>query len=148
MLAVALALVAVAASPSPTIIDPTDGNHTECAMRRLGYERGLQLQPHRAPLIELFDALELNSLCGDSRPTRATRMYERVRSQAVDAFHVCASESTQLNGCHSDEADDVPCRSGASNFVLRWVMRLSYHATGRGGGAAGLPSQLGNALQL
>jgi hypothetical protein len=109
MLAVALDLVAVTASPSPTIIDPTDGNHTECAMRRLGYEKGLQLQPHRAPLIELFDALELNSLCGDPRPTRATRMYERVRSPAVDAFHVCASESTQLNGCHSDE---VPCRSG------------------------------------
>jgi hypothetical protein len=60
------------AADSP-VVDPYDGAHTECAMRRLGYEHGLQLQPQRAAenpqhMVELFDALQLHTLCGDAHP--------------------------------------------------------------------------------
>ena len=45
-----------------------DGTPLDCEMRRLSYSYALELQPERAPHIEVFDALRLNELCGDTRP--------------------------------------------------------------------------------
>jgi len=53
---------------SPTVADPSDGSHTICAVRQLAYERALAIQPHNAPLLSLFDALQLHTLCGMPRP--------------------------------------------------------------------------------
>ena len=49
------------------VLDPSDGTRTQCAMRRLAYQRGLELQPFRgaAEMAELFDALQLHTMCGD-----------------------------------------------------------------------------------
>eukprot|EP00041_Stephanoeca_diplocostata_P027514 m.757752 g.757752 ORF g.757752 m.757752 type:complete len:945 (+) comp23189_c0_seq1:37-2871(+) len=45
-------------------LDPT----TECNFRMLSYEYGLKLRPDLSPNVLAFDALELNSMCGVSRP--------------------------------------------------------------------------------
>lgn len=42
-------------------------NTTDCKGRLLAYEYGLQLQPLRGPMPEVFDALELES-CGVTPP--------------------------------------------------------------------------------
>ena len=39
-------------------------NTTECHVRLLTYEYALGLQAERAPMLEVFDALELNTTCG------------------------------------------------------------------------------------
>ena len=44
------------------VLDPSDGARTQCATRRLGYQRGLQLQPFRGALPELHDALQLHTM--------------------------------------------------------------------------------------
>ena len=63
----ALSLVVAAAPVGAPVLDPSDGSRTQCAMRRLGYQRGLELQPFRGTeLPELFDALQLHTLCGDA----------------------------------------------------------------------------------
>lgn len=56
------------ASASPPVADPGSDRHTICAVRKLAYERAMGAQPHRGELMELFDALELHSLCGMPTP--------------------------------------------------------------------------------
>ena len=46
-------------------------NTTECHVRLLTYEYALGLQAERAPMLEVFDALELNTTCGVARPDGA-----------------------------------------------------------------------------
>ena len=76
LLSLALALLSSpsSASPlaSPNVADPSDGSHTICAVRELAYERAMAVQPHRGELVELFDALELHTLCGVQRPSAQT----------------------------------------------------------------------------
>lgn len=45
-------------------LEPT----TECNFRMLSYEYGLKLRPDLSPNVLAFDALELNSMCGVTRP--------------------------------------------------------------------------------
>ena len=65
---VAAVAATAGASSSPTVADPSDGSHTICAVRELAYQRALAAQPHNAPLTELFDALQLQTLCGKAPP--------------------------------------------------------------------------------
>lgn len=43
-------------------------NSTECEIRLLAYEYALRLRPGESPLLDVFDALELNEMCGATRP--------------------------------------------------------------------------------
>eukprot|EP00658_Telonema_sp_P-2_P049871 TRINITY_DN3795_c0_g1_i19.p1 TRINITY_DN3795_c0_g1~~TRINITY_DN3795_c0_g1_i19.p1 ORF type:complete len:842 (-),score=152.99 TRINITY_DN3795_c0_g1_i19:108-2633(-) len=56
--------------PSGTEAIGSEDASQSCAVSQLAYEYGLQLQPHRAPLLELFDALQLHTTCGLPRPTK------------------------------------------------------------------------------
>jgi hypothetical protein len=44
----------------------------DCAVSILAYEYSLQLQPQLAPLLEVFDALELGTVCKQPRPAEKT----------------------------------------------------------------------------
>lgn len=44
------------------------GSTRDCAVRRLAYDYALQLQPARAPLRDVWDALQITQLCGDRAP--------------------------------------------------------------------------------
>ncbi len=46
------------------------GTPRDCAVRRFAYKYALHLKPGRAPLRDVFDALELHTLCGDPEPSR------------------------------------------------------------------------------
>lgn len=46
-----------------------ESNTTDCKGRLLAYEYGLLKIPARAPQLESFDALELATTCGVTRPT-------------------------------------------------------------------------------
>ena len=48
------------------------GTSQDCAMRKLAYEFAGELQPWRAPHRDVFDALELESICGELPPPGAT----------------------------------------------------------------------------
>ena len=72
-LAALSAVCAAAASstrtpPHEPVADAGDASHTVCAVRELAYQRALAAQPHRAPLVDLFDALQLHTLCGKDPP--------------------------------------------------------------------------------
>jgi hypothetical protein len=45
------------------------GNDTDCRAYLLEYEFSLRLMPERAPLLDVFDALQLNSNCGITPPS-------------------------------------------------------------------------------
>jgi len=51
-----------------TLGSPTVGPQTECEFRKLTYEYSLKIMPSRAPLLEVFDGLELKTRCGVPRP--------------------------------------------------------------------------------
>jgi hypothetical protein len=59
MLALLSTFAFAGASPAPT---------DECAFRTLTYEYALAQQPERAPLLDVFDALELATRCDATRP--------------------------------------------------------------------------------
>ena len=50
------------------------GPATDCKGRLLAYEFGLKLLPSRRPQLESFDALELHTTCGVTRPTAPDRL--------------------------------------------------------------------------
>eukprot|EP01048_Picozoa_sp_COSAG05_P002813 COSAG05_NODE_122_length_17611_cov_47.044655_11_plen_437_part_00 len=50
-------------------------NTTDCKGRMLAYEYGLKLLPGRAPQLESFDALQLESTCGVTRPAARTQSF-------------------------------------------------------------------------
>jgi hypothetical protein len=54
----------------------------ECTVRELAYEFALQLQPDRAPLLSVFDALELDKKCDNPRPPP---LYRSQKSQEDNA---------------------------------------------------------------
>ena len=56
--------------PSPTTAAAIDNNTTECHFRALTYAVALARQPWRAPLRDVFDALELSATCGVTPPPR------------------------------------------------------------------------------
>jgi hypothetical protein len=49
-------------------------NTTDCKGRLLAYEYGLKLLPGRKPQLESFDALQLESTCGVTRPAAASTL--------------------------------------------------------------------------
>lgn len=77
------------------VLDPSDGTRTQCAMRRLGYQHALKLQPFRAraEMQELFDALQLQTVCGDefrqsspSWPAQEARLSEVFPHGAIHVY--------------------------------------------------------------
>lgn len=80
-----------------SVIDPSDGTRTQCAMRRLAYQRGLELQRFRGvSMPDLFDALQLHNMCGETTLPTSHSSSEQVipehRSEDFnpDAIHVHA----------------------------------------------------------
>ena len=68
----------------------TRGKKTECEFRRLSYRAALHAQPHRAPLLTVFDALELSTMCGDRRPAEpsTSSMWPRTSPTPTRAVYV------------------------------------------------------------
>jgi hypothetical protein len=69
--------------------------HTDCRAYMLQWEMSLRLMPERAPLRDVFDALQLNAKCGVSPPTAPpSTMYfkplsaQEISSACVAAFYV------------------------------------------------------------
>jgi hypothetical protein len=92
-------------------------NTTDCRGRLLAYEFGLKLIPARKPQLESFDALELDSGCGVTRPTEVAVAPAPLSLPANGlAFHVDHE--------HGDDATATP-GSDAAPFrtVHRWPPR-------------------------
>ena len=62
LLALAASFAAHVGSTKPA------GDNTECEFRKLTYQHALKQSPKRAPLLPIFDALELATMCGQKRP--------------------------------------------------------------------------------
>lgn len=77
--------------------DAFDTEELDCGMRRLLYRRAKALQPWRGVLLEAFDALELEALCGEERPVVVERPAPEhaPRGREVDArrFYVAGAGS-------------------------------------------------------
>ena len=63
MAAVIANIVAAAAA-----LSANTGSNTECEFRQMTYKVALQTMPDRAPLLDVFDSLELATMCGIARP--------------------------------------------------------------------------------
>jgi hypothetical protein len=70
------------------ITDTPTGAATDCKGRLLAYEYGLKLLPSRKPQLESFDALELHTTCGVSRPHASDPLVPELRVPAGATFHV------------------------------------------------------------
>ena len=73
------------------ITDSPTGAATDCKGRMLAYEYGLKLLPSRKPQLESFDALELHTTCGVTRPTLssgAAGIVPELRTPSGATFHV------------------------------------------------------------
>jgi hypothetical protein len=85
-------------------------NSTDCHGRMLAYEYGLTIIPARAPQLESFDALNLETTCGITRPTHLG-----AAPPAPMPDHGAAPELTfyvhPLAG--SDDVDDAGCSEQA-----------------------------------
>ena len=70
------------------ITDSPTGAATDCKGRMLAYEYGLKLLPSRKPQLESFDALELHTTCGVSRPRASEPLVPDLRVPTGATFHV------------------------------------------------------------
>eukprot|EP01043_Picozoa_sp_COSAG02_P022223 COSAG02_NODE_1149_length_14210_cov_40.850542_10_plen_510_part_00 len=70
------------------ITDSPTGAATDCKGRMLAYEYGLKLLPSRKPQLESFDALELHTTCGVSRPRASKPLVPDLRVPTGATFHV------------------------------------------------------------
>ena len=71
--------VSSAALWADKIRDTPTGAATDCKGRMLAYEYGLKLLPSRKPQLESFDALELHTTCGVTRPHATTPLAPDLR---------------------------------------------------------------------
>jgi len=65
----ALVLVGSSAAELGGYWPPADTTALDCGMRRMVLARSAELQPWRGSHLDVFDALELHRLCGDTPPT-------------------------------------------------------------------------------
>ena len=79
-------------------------NTTECHARLLTYEFSLSLLPERAPLVEAFDALELWTTCGVSRPdaTEGLPAFPPTSAVPEGAFFVAVDGSDEGPGSEAE----------------------------------------------
>ena len=93
-------------------LDP-EMNTTDCRGRLLAYEFGLKLIPARKPQLESFDALELDSGCGVTRPTEVAVAPAPLSLPADGvAFHV-----------DHEHGDDATATPGSDAAPFRTVHR-------------------------
>ena len=85
-----LGLLASAAHFSP----PTD----ECAFRKLTYETALLQQPDRAPLLDVFDGLELEHRCQEKRPAPVAHKWPSFPTPTTAAWYVSVNGSDSGDG--------------------------------------------------
>ena len=81
----------------PTLVaadPPTD----ECAFRKLTYDFALLQRPDLAPLLDVFDALELAHKCGETRPDPMTRSWPCFPTPPAGAFYVSTTGSDSSSG--------------------------------------------------
>jgi hypothetical protein len=120
----------------------------DCAVREAAYNFSLALQPERGAGLDVFDALELSSYCGVSRPSPRASSMTAYRfpptSSSGPSFYCDAAAGNDLNpGTESDpfatvQAGVEACRSASvgsagctvvlrdsSPFVLRAPLALS-----------------------
>mmetsp|Transcript_23634 Transcript_23634/g.73009 ORF Transcript_23634/g.73009 Transcript_23634/m.73009 type:complete len:873 (+) Transcript_23634:238-2856(+) len=84
-------------------------NSTECYARLLTYEYALELQPDRAPMVEAFDALELEATCGVDRPEpNGTAVFPPTTPVVADAVVVAVDGDDSAAG-----TADAPFRTAA-----------------------------------
>ena len=77
-------------------------NTTECHARLLTYEYSLALLPARAPLLEAFDALELEATCGVPRPAPGAPAFPPHSEIPDGAFFVAVDGSDGGAGTAAD----------------------------------------------
>jgi hypothetical protein len=95
-------------------------NTTDCRGRLLAYEFGLKLIPARKPQLESFDALELDSGCGVTRPTEVAVAPAPLSLPANGlAFHV-----------DHEHGDDATATPGSDAAPFRTVHRRARCAAG------------------
>jgi hypothetical protein len=104
-------------------------NTTECKGRMLAYEYGLKIIPARAPQLEAFDALELETNCGVTRPTA-------LGQPPPVALHVPADALT----FHVDYTGGNDGAAGTENHPFQTIHRAL--AATRAAGAAGAPKSI------
>ena len=83
------------------------GPETDCKGRMLAYEYGLKLLPSRKPQLESFDALELATTCGITRPTGVAPAAPPVLTLpdgGVAAFYVDAVGGVDVGAERGDAA--------------------------------------------
>ena len=83
-------------------------NSTDCHGRLLAYQYGLSILPARAPQLEAFDALNLETTCGITRPTGLTPAVPAVPAHGASrelSFHVHPSDGDDE---HNDGSFGAP----------------------------------------
>ena len=109
----------IGSATASSIVDPTDGKHTECAVRSFAYTNALARQPHRAPLLELFDALQLATLCGAERPQPLPIEASTPRVAAVDSIGLHVVPGAQRRGASGSAAAPFATVRDALNAARR-----------------------------
>ncbi len=79
----------------------------DCAVRILAYQYALQLQPQLAPLLDVFDALELATVCKQPRP--------------AEENHGQPSYAPPLGALYVDAAKGSDTASGSAGAPLKTV---------------------------
>lgn len=105
------------ADDDQAVLNPSDGTRTQCAMRQLSYERGLELQPFRGALPELYghnDIFENNHciITGCRSSVNRSDHHSRCQEQ-IGSFHCDGSSPTAL----------------ASSMLHSWTLRNNTYYT-------------------
>jgi hypothetical protein len=104
----------------------------ECAFRRLTYKYALQQTPTRAPLLAVFDGLELASLCGDARPAAPTQKPEGDWPSAFPAPAAAAAARTFYVDPSSKGSDGNAGTLGAPFATVARALAATRKARGLG----------------
>lgn len=139
----------------PFLLDPD----VDCAMRNLTWAYSLHLQPSRAPLVDVFDALRLAIDCNQTRPSPASASASGGPFYAVHSHRAGSGSPTILRtlavGASAVFADavhglDTNAGTEAAPFLTVGRALAASRASGgaplpivlRGGGVFALPSPL------
>ena len=99
-----------------------DGSETEYLFRKLVYSTSLKRTPERAPLLSVFDALELSSLCGVERPALPKR---KPAGDFPRTFRIPSSNTV----FYVDPVKGSDSAAGTLSFLfVRWGTQWMPHA--------------------
>ena len=108
---------------------------SECEFRKLTYEYALKQTPKRVPLLPVFDALELETMCGEKRPVPAEKEYwpqtypvrKEDRLFFVDPGHGRDSNSGAIGSPLKSLAKAVEASRQPGNSTTTIVLRAGQH---------------------